>query len=260
MKLQNIGIKGIELDWFRRYLTERTQSVLINNITSDRLCTKCGVPQGTVLGPLLFIIYINNIISAIKSDAKTCLNLFADDTLVAIEDCDIYSAVHKLNLVLNDINVWFKSNNLIINTDKTKVMLLGSIGDESTLPDVILNGSILEKVTRIRYLGVHIDRNLDFGQHAEEVIKSVTKTTNYFIRSAKSLNIKGRIDIYKGIVEPNYKYCPTIMMFVNRTNIKKLQVQQNRAMRFMLKCNSYTPVNLMLDCLRLLSVGQYYAY
>ena len=259
-KLECYGVRNKELNWFRTYLKGRTQSTIVNNEESSKLHNKRGVPQGSVLGPLLFIIYINDIIGAVSANNNAFVNLFADDILIGIEDENIYSAINKLNVVLSEISVWLVNNDLVINPAKCKVMLLGAIDSKQSYPEVKLNESVLQVVDSITYLGVVVDNKLSFKEHVLEVIKNCSKTTNYFLRSSKSINLKSRIDVYRCMVEPLYKYCPTLLMYVPNKYIQKLQILQNRGMRCILKCNSYTPVSLMLDCLCFLSVRQYLTY
>ena len=117
------GIQGIALDWFRSYLTNRTQQCLVNGSLS-RICSlKCGVPQGTILGPLLFLIYI--------IDLPNCLGacqsrMYADDTHITHADFDVNSIQLNLNRDLGNLNKWLISNKRTLNTAKTELMLTGS--------------------------------------------------------------------------------------------------------------------------------------
>ena len=259
-KLNSIGICDIELRWFESYLTGRTQITKVKGQQSAEMPIRHGVPQGSVLGPLLFVLYMNDIVDAVKKNKNVCLNLFADDTLVAVEDADACSAAQRLNIVLSDLGTWMKTNNLVLNVKKCNILVLGRKKSVSKVPDIILDKEKLSIVQSVKYLGVYIDSELNFKTHIEKLIQKFAQRVNYFSRVAKSLNLKCRVDIYKSIVAPYFQYCPTILIYANNTDLNRIQVIQNRAMRIILKCNGYTPIRLMLECLGFLTVRQYYMY
>ena len=121
-KMNLFEIQGIALDWFRSYLTNRTQRCLVNGSLS-RICSlKCGVPQGTILGPLLFLIYINDLPNCLTSCQP---RMYADDTYITYADVDVNSIQLNLNHDLGNLNKWLISNKLAFNTAKTEYMLIG---------------------------------------------------------------------------------------------------------------------------------------
>ena len=121
-KMNRYGIQGTALDWFKLYLTNRTQRCLVNGSLSEICSLKCGEPQGTILGPLLFLIYIN--------DLPNCLTLcppktYADDTHVTYAGVDVNSIQSNLNHDLDNVNKWLVCNKLTLNSSKTEFMLIG---------------------------------------------------------------------------------------------------------------------------------------
>ena len=121
-KMNLYRIRGIALDWFRSYLTNRTERCLVNGSLS-RICSlKCGVPQGTILGPLLFLIYINDLPNCLTSCQP---RMYADDTYITYADVDVNSIQLNLNHDLGNLNKWLISNKLTLNTAKTEFMLIG---------------------------------------------------------------------------------------------------------------------------------------
>ena len=121
-KMNLYRIRGIALDWFRSYLTNRTERCLVNGSLS-RICSlKCGVPQGTILGPLLFLIYINDLPNCLTSCQP---RMYADDTYITYADVDVNSIQLNLNHDLGNLNKWLISNKLALNTAKTEFMLIG---------------------------------------------------------------------------------------------------------------------------------------
>ena len=124
------GVQGNALDWFRSYLANRTQRCLVNGSLS-RICSlKCGVPQGTILGPLLFLIYINDLPNCLTSCQS---RMYADDTHITYADVDGNSIQLNLNRHLGDLNKWLISNKLTLNNAKTEFMLIRSSPKLSTL-------------------------------------------------------------------------------------------------------------------------------
>ena len=129
-KMNLYGIQGIGLDWFRSYLTNRTLRCLVNGSLS-RICShKCGVPKGTILGPLLFLIYINDLPNFLTSCQP---RMYADDTHTTYADVDVNSTQLNLNHDLVNLNKWLISNKVNLNTAKTEFMLIGSRQKLSTL-------------------------------------------------------------------------------------------------------------------------------
>ena len=121
-KMNLYRIRGIALDWFRSYLTNRTERCLVNGSLS-RICSlKCGVPKGTILGPLLFFIYINDLPNCLTSCQP---RMYADDTHITYADVDVNSIQLNLNHDLGNLNKWLISNKLALNTAKTEFMLIG---------------------------------------------------------------------------------------------------------------------------------------
>ena len=161
------GIQEIALDWFRSYLTNRTQRCLVNGSLS-RICSlKYGVPQGTILGPLLFLIYINNLPNFLNSYQS---RMYADDTHISYADVDINSIQLNLNHGLGNLNKWLISNKFSLDTDKTEFMLIGSrqkLSTFSSQPELSIDNVPIEKVISANSLGIFIDENLRWKTHID---------------------------------------------------------------------------------------------
>lgn len=254
-KLEKIGIQGVVLQWFNSYLSERYQVVKYNNSVSNRREVIHGVPQGSVLGPILFILYINDVV---KVPSHCQLQLFADDVLLYVTGDNIGDIINNLNIDLAKIKLWSNENNLSINLDKTKFMLLTSKYNNNIDPDttVKIDDCHIERVSEYKYLGVIIDQNLTFSNHANYILKKISKKIYFFRRISKNLSTWTKLLIYKTIILPHFTYCPTILFTLYNTELNMLQVKQNLALRTILNSDIYTRVNFMLDSLNLLSVKQ----
>ena len=159
-KMNHYGVQGVALDWFNSYLTNRTQRRLVNDSLSKTCSLKCGVPQGTILGPLLFLIYINDLPNCLSSCQP---RMYADDTHITYAGADLNSIQSNLNRDLSNLNQWLSSNKITLNATKTEFMLIGSRQRLSTLPDTLelsINNESINRVSSVKSLGVFIDENL----------------------------------------------------------------------------------------------------
>ena len=154
-KLEHYGIRGLNLNWFRTYLTNISQFVHINNSNSEKHILRYGVPQGSILGPLLFILYINDLPN-ISSIAKFIL--YADDANLIIIADSFAEIQKKLELLLEQLHTWVKENGLKLNLKKTKYMIFTN--KPKIEIEVKLNGVPIEKSSCERFLGVLVDDSL----------------------------------------------------------------------------------------------------
>ena len=168
-KLYIYGIRGVVHDWFKNYLTDRTQFTQVNNTSSKCAKITCGVPQGSVLGPLLFLIYFNDIANAVPNEK---VKLFADDTNLFIAGKTLSSINVTANKSVEELNEWFMSNKLSLNIDKTCYMVFPpDIGDNT---NITINGKKISKVHSCRYLVVILDDELKWTEHIDHVYKKLS--------------------------------------------------------------------------------------
>lgn len=253
VKLKSFGFSPKAIAWFEGYLSNRSQKTRVNGHTSDSVRNDLGVPQGSVLGALLFILYINDLPSQLMN---AFVNLFADDTLVYIHGSELDVLREQMNAELDKINHWLRLNKLKLNVNKTKVMVIGHSSSATAINSILMDGEELEMVNSFKYLGVLIDHKLKFGDNVDNVCKKVAKKVGVLTRLARNLTIGARITIYKSIIAPHFDYCSTLLFVSQESAFDRLQKLQNRAMRAVLRCKKLTPVVNMLEALDWLSVRQ----
>ena len=173
-KLEHYGIRGVALDWFCSYLSNRKQYVSVNGHISETLQIRCGVPQGSVHGSLLFLIYINHLPSVSK-----CLTfyLFADDTNICFEASDLFMLQKVVNFELRYVKKWLDANKLALNVDKTNFVIFYSHAKKLTEPIALKFG--LKRITQadhVRFLGVLLDETLSWKPHLVEVSRKLCRS------------------------------------------------------------------------------------
>nr|CAI5837379.1 unnamed protein product [Callosobruchus analis] len=249
------GFDGKVLNWFSSYLSDRRQTTKINQQLSNSVNVEIGVPQGSVLGPLLFILYINDIFSVNIHQCR--LHLFADDIVLYSSDSNFSQLVERINTALENLNKWFDENQLTVNTKKSKFMVITNRLSIETVISVKMKNEQLERVSEIKYLGILIDEHLKFSKHADYVSKKISKKLCFAYRVSKHLSRFSKHIIYNTIIKPHFDYCSTIFYMCNNSDIRKLQILQNRCMRFLLNCNIYTSIYVMQSILGWQSIESY---
>ena len=244
-KLKHYGINGKVLKWFKSYLSQRSQTVSIGSEFSDFKNIDIGVPQGSILGPLLFIIYINSLPEHINCKVV----MYADDTSLLLSSKDPKNLEHMLNYNLNNIAKWFSANELTLNIKKTKFMIFGSSHMIKNFKDISVkyNGTILEHVQEFKYLGVTLDSTLSWDCHVNIVNSKISKKIGV-IRRVKHLLPQSSLSMLgSALVLPLFDYCSSVWNNCSKLNLASLQTQQNKLARIILGADLYTPIDDMLN-------------
>ena len=174
-KLHHYGIRGFANLWFRSYLTKRQQFVSVSGFDSSKRFVLHGVPQGSVLGPLLFLIYINDLPNAL-SDCET--NLFADDTCLLLSDSNLRILENRVNSDLVKLSQWLKANKISLNATKTEVVLFRS--KNKPIPYnmcLVLDNHNLNFSSHIKHLGLQLDQHLAWNFHCDSLATKLSRGT-----------------------------------------------------------------------------------
>lgn len=243
-KLNNIGISGTPCSWFKSYMSDRVSRTLINAELSFESVIECGVPQGSLLGPLLFIVYINDLVKCIK----TCqVQLYADDTVLYFSHPSIDRIELALNSDLENMYYWMCQNKLSVNCQKTVCMLIGSnhmISKKNVLR-VSLNDISIDQVHHVKYLGVLVDEKLNWNLHIDNMLKKIGQMVGFLGRLRRFLSESVLKLIYSSLILPYFDYGDVIYSAAFRKYTDRLQKLQNRAGRIILKIKPESHVSVL---------------
>ena len=227
-KLEYYGVRGIARQWFSSYLHQRTQYVMVNGVKSSIQCNNCGVPQGSVLGPLLFLIYINDIVN---SSNLFRFSLFADDTVATLSGKNLQTLVSSVNKEISNVSLWFKANKLSLNHSKTNYIIFRTRkrGVPTNLPEILIDDVIINKVDNVKFLGVTINEYLDWSTHTSVISKSVARSVGIlsklkFILPSNILKL-----IYNSLILPHLSYCNHIWGNTFKSHLKQLHILQKKS-------------------------------
>ena len=207
-KLSAYGLDQVALQWFKSYLNNRVQVTVIRDSKSNKLTIKTGVPQGSILGPLLFIIFINDIVNA----TELLLSLFGDDTTAQCFADTAQELENFLNKELAKLSKWFFDNKLIAHPQKTVYMIFFANKNTPSL-NLYLNGHKLDQVGHTcttkttKFLGIHIDSNLTWEHHIEKVAAKMRSIIHLLSTVKKTFPIRLKIMLYKSLLLPHVNYC-----------------------------------------------------
>ena len=225
-KLALIGIKGKIHQILKSYLTNRKQRTLVHSYISEDAKIDMGVPQGSILGPLLFIIYMNDLPS-ISNEAK--FYLFADDTAIAVKGQTLSELQNKLDSVLSIVTKWFNANRLSLNVSKTYYQIFSARLINGL--DVKINNTKINRKESVKYLGVTIDENLKWQSHINNISSVISRNLGIMGRAKYFISSQHLMLLYNSLILPYLNYCAVVWGTNYSTRIYKLVKLQKRALR-----------------------------
>ena len=271
-KLQLLGLEGGALQWMKSYLTARSQSVIVDGCMSPPLYVECGVPQGSILGPLLYIIFTNDVPDLVhdhsvsyKNQQNSCAECgstvcYVDDATYPDQLSTILSAQYSI------ISKYMISNKLVINDDKTHLVVMAKQGQGGARDRVVLQAGAhsIQPVRTEKLLGCHISQDLKWKEHLmtndHSVIKQLTSRVNGLSLVSSRAKFQTRLMVANGIVISQLCYMIQLWGGCEEYLLNSLQVIMNRAARCVTRYSGYTSTRKLLSACNWLSVRQLVFY
>ena len=260
-KLSIYGFRGIVRSFIESYLSERTQFVTVDGFESQVSQSTHGVPQGSVLGPILFNLFINDIYRIPLADKV----LFADDTVLCVSDSNFDACIDKMKNVIEYLSSWLRDNRLIANASKTQLMLI-TPRRIPVLPNIYFNGESLTWTQSIKYLGIIIDHRLNFNLQVNEVCKKLSRLRGVFYSLSNFLPKNVLVNLYYSLVYPTLTQNIIIWGDMTRQNYRNVYVKINKILRIVLNVkynDNHVPLlntNLMYKQLNFLKLKDVYRF
>ena len=228
-KLNLCGVRGVALEWVRSYLSNRHQYVVINNEKSTLKSITHGVPQGSIIGPLLFLVYINDISKASSFFRYT---LFADDSTLscAFSKDEIPHLIDTVNSELSCVNEWLMANKICLNDSKTKYVVF-SYKEEINIPEVRIGPYQIKKSDEFKFLGIYLDRCLSFRYHVNYICQKMSKTVGILHRLKHYLPHSILNTLYQSLFQPYLTYAIEAWFGAFKNVTDKAVVLQTKALR-----------------------------
>ena len=226
-KLEFYGIRGLASKWLTSYISSRQQFVSIDGVDSELKDVLCGVPQGSILGPKLFILYINDIS---RISMKLNCILFADDTNIFCSGNDLKVLCESMSLELKKLNEWFSENKLSLNILKTSFMVFSNRKIDDNV-QIKINNYSLERVYVTKFLGILIDSSLTWKSQIATVYKKICKNFAIMVKLKSKLYCASLLKLYNVLIQPHLTYCTEVWGLGSKTDLLPIIRLQKKAIR-----------------------------
>ena len=234
-KLQMYGVDQNGIKFFESYLSNRSQRCCVNGELSEAVKSTCGIPQGSNLGPLIFLIYINDLPNCLETATP---RMFADNTNITIAAKSIPELQLIINSELKNLHQWLITNRLSLNVAKTEFMIVRSrqrllVHNEHI--SIEMDGKPIKRVNEAKSFGVQIDEHLTWTRHVENISKKITSAIGALKQVCQFIDTNTALKIYEALIQPHFDYFSTVWDGLSITLNDKLQKLQNRAARTITK-------------------------
>ena len=226
-KLEHYGIRGRALCWMKSYLSNRKQYVSINGSDSATHAMKYGVPQGSILGPLLFVIYINDI-PEVARFAKFIL--YADDANIIITATTIEEINDKLLELTKNLLKWVNCNGLALSLKKTQYIIFSRQNVDLPSP-LFISNKLIERKQEAKFLGVIVDESLAWTKHIKTLQSKMARYVGLMYKLKKFLPLRARLQIYHSFIQSHINYCSLVWGFSSKSNVETLFSKQKKGLR-----------------------------
>ena len=253
--LRDLGIRGRALEWFSSYLCDRNQVVSIGQDMSTSQKLVCGVPQGSVLGPVLFTVYTGSLGHLLRSHEMQ-YHLYADDS--SLRPLDILATMSRVEQCVDAVRLWMSQKSLKMNDSKTEVLLITSkqLSKKVTCPSISIGGHLVKPGEVVKSIGVLLDKHCSMEQH----VTSVCKTAQYHLynigRIRKYLSQESTEQLVHAFITSKLDYCNALLCGLPSNLISKLQRIQNIAARIVTRTSSSAHITPVMYDLHWLPVAQ----
>ena len=256
-KLNRYGVCGAALLWIESYLKDRKQFVSIGEEVSEIKTTNISVPQGSVLGTILFLVYINDLPNISEAFSPT---MFADDCTLSVigNNIDVITAI--CNAELAEFESWAAANRLSLNIDKTKCLLISNVHHANNFANIMLNGHNLEFVAFSKFLGVIVDDKLKFDNHISNVCEKLSKSIGIMFRIRDFIPNFCLRNLYFNLIHPYLIYCLPIYGATYDTHLQPLILLQKRAIRLISNAGYLDNTEPLFKLQRILKINDLYKF